>query len=78
MEIITLYPCACCETATTGQIFDICHGCGWERDPWNEENPNSNALGPNGYSLNEYRVKWVEAGKPRFTDVFRFSSWPPW
>ena len=62
------YPgrCACCGAPHSGEGYDICLNCGWERD-WrveNEPDPKWDWYGPNHMSLNAYRDRWTKRGKP--------------
>ena len=62
--------CACCGAPCSGEHYDICMRCGWEKDSVAESKTKPEGwrpeLGQNHESLEDYRSKWVSDGKPFF------------
>lgn len=53
--------CKCCGEMTIDEddMFDICENCGWESDPFQEENPDYKG-GANQMSLNEAKEAYKQ------------------
>lgn len=53
------YNCRVCELEEIPHEYWICSICGWEDDPYQNEDPDYNDGAANNLTLNQYRLIWL-------------------